>query len=309
MLAGPSLRLLVPLLLACSAAGQEAPVDMWSYSSPGSWGRVFPFCSAPLHLQSPIALTVDRVVLMPPLKVLADPGAHDWEVEVGNDGRRLEMNVTMDARAHGATPTYPIQLVIDSAPLKGTYNLTMLHFHWGDRFGSPGSEHSAGDKFFDAEAHFVFFDASFPSLEAAQEVPGKVAVVAVLLNREGNFSGPMFPTFGLETNMAELSMRDSHFSFRADLRQLQALLRVVLSRMFTYFGSLTTPPCTPGVVWMVSSVETDISGTFLDCLATQVFQDRFRLQPLVNNRRPLQQRANRVVFKQISLGADGLLAK
>ena len=269
---------------------------------------MFPFCSAPHHLQSPIALTVDKVVLMPPLKVLAAPGAEDWEVEVGNDGRRVEFNVTMDSRARGATPTYPIQLVIDNAPLKGTYNLSMLHFHWGDRFGTPGSEHAAGDKFFDAEAHFVFFDTSFPSLEAAQQVPGKVAVVAVLLNREGNFSGPMFPTFGLENHMWGLATRGSHFSFRADLRQLQALLRVALSRMFTYFGSLTTPPCTPGVVWMVSSVETDISGTFLDCLTTQVFQDRFRLQPLVNNRRPLQRRANRIVFKQISIDADGLLA-
>ena len=42
----------------------------------------------------------------------------------------------------------------------GTYKLAQFHFHWGDHDGNPGSEHTMYGKQFDAELHFVHFNAA-----------------------------------------------------------------------------------------------------------------------------------------------------
>jgi carbonic anhydrase len=57
-------------------------------------------------------------------------------------------------------------------------------------------------------------------------------------------------------------------------------------RYFTYAGSLTTPPCTEGVTWIVAAVPEELSSKQLQLLTTQ----------LPNNARPTQPLGDRQVL-------------
>ena len=56
-------------------------------------------------------------------------------------------------------------------------------------------------------------------------------------------------------------------------------------RYFTYMGSLTTPPCSEGVLWMVMKTPVNISPEQINIFA--------RLYPM--NARPIQQVSGRLI--------------
>ncbi|HEU5296065.1 MAG TPA: carbonic anhydrase family protein [Burkholderiaceae bacterium] len=57
------------------------------------------------------------------------------------------------------------------------------------------------------------------------------------------------------------------------------------TRYYTYMGSLTTPPCSEGVLWMVMQQPVGVSAAQIDVFA--------RLYPM--NARPVQQAAGRLI--------------
>lgn len=107
---------------------------------------------------------------------------------------------------------------------------------------------------------------------------GQLAVVAVLL--EPGASNPV-----VDTVWTHLPL-DTHDRVRVPPEQLK--LNELLptdQRYYQYIGSLTTPPCTEGVLWLVLKSPVQISDAQYT-LFTQLFP---------NNARPLQQRNGRPV--------------
>ena len=139
------------------------------------------------------------------------------------------------------------------------FELLQFHFH------RPSEERIDGHQF-DMVAHLVHKDAE-----------GRLAVVAVLLER-----GSAHPLVQSVWNNLPLE-KGEEVPARApiDLNQLLPADR----RYFTYMGSLTTPPCSEGVLWMVMQQPVPMSAEQIDVFA--------RLYPM--NARPVQQAAGRLI--------------
>ncbi|HEY6513214.1 MAG TPA: carbonic anhydrase family protein [Burkholderiaceae bacterium] len=139
------------------------------------------------------------------------------------------------------------------------FELAQFHFH------RPSEERIDG-KPFDMAVHLVH-----------KELDGRLAVVAVLLER-----GSAHPLVQSVWNNLPLEKGDE-VSARTLLDLNQLLPRD--TRYFTYMGSLTTPPCSEGVLWMVMQQPVSVSAEQIDVFA--------RLYPM--NARPLQQAAGRLI--------------
>lgn len=140
-----------------------------------------------------------------------------------------------------------------------TYQLLQFHFH------RPSEERING-KAFEMVIHLVH-----------QDPEGKLAVVAVLLDK--GLENPLIQT--LWNHMPLEVDQDVTPAVAIDLNALLPENRAY----YTYMGSLTTPPCTEDVLWMVFKQPMPVSA---DQVA--IFSRLYR-----NNARPIQPSNNRLV--------------
>jgi carbonic anhydrase len=139
------------------------------------------------------------------------------------------------------------------------FDLVQFHFH------RPSEERIDGRQF-EMVAHLVHKD-----------LEGRLAVVAVLLDR-----GPAHAIVQNVWNNLPLE-KGEELAARGTLN-LTDLLPADRS-YFTYMGSLTTPPCSEGVLWMVLRTPVGVSTDQIGIFA--------RLYPM--NARPLQAAAGRLI--------------
>ena len=139
------------------------------------------------------------------------------------------------------------------------YDLVQFHFH------RPSEERIDGRQF-DMVAHLVHKDPE-----------GRLAVVAVLLDR-----GSAHPLVQAVWNNLPLEKGlEMVAQSEMDVSQLLPADR----RYFTYMGSLTTPPCSEGVLWMVMRQPMPVSQDQVGVFS--------RLYPM--NARPIQQASGRLI--------------
>jgi len=140
-----------------------------------------------------------------------------------------------------------------------TYELVQFHFH-------KPSEEKVNGQSFDMVVHLVH-----------KADDGKLAVVAVLLERgaENPFVQTLWNSLPLERN-SEVQVATA-----IDLNTLLPAGR----NYYTYMGSLTTPPCTEGVLWLVMKQPVAVSAEQIGIFS--------RLYP--RNARPIQPAAGRLV--------------
>lgn len=118
--------------------------------------------------------------------------------------------------------------------------LAQFHFH------TPG-EHLIDGKAAEMEAHFVF-----------QSDTGAIAVVGFMLNTDAATESGLFST--VMESVDEIAtpgsvVQTQALSFGKLVEHLNA------NDVLTYSGSLTTPPCSEGVSWLISSAPLSISAS------------------------------------------------
>ncbi|KAF8567521.1 hypothetical protein P879_04117, partial [Paragonimus westermani] len=135
--------------------------------------------------------------------------------------------------------------VLQSGPLTSEYHLVQFHFHWGSG-NTWGSEHLVNGVSSPAELHCVFINNKYVSNEAALTNPDGFTVVGVFL-QIGNRPNSTF-----ERLVCALSnMRNGDEKIIEPPLDLRKLLPNDLSKYYTYPGSLTTPPCSECVTWIL----------------------------------------------------------
>jgi carbonic anhydrase len=139
------------------------------------------------------------------------------------------------------------------------YELVQFHFH------RPSEERINGRQY-EMSVHLVHRDAE-----------GRLAVVAVVLER-----GAAQPVVQQVWNNLPLEKNETVAA--ATAIDLTALLPSDM-RYYTYMGSLTTPPCSEGVLWMVMQQPVPVSTAQIGIFS--------RLYPM--NARPVQQSAGRLI--------------
>ena len=139
------------------------------------------------------------------------------------------------------------------------YELLQFHFH------RPSEERVNGRQF-DMVAHLVHKDAE-----------GRLAVIAVLLDR-----GSAHPLVQTVWNNLPLEKGEE---VPAKVALDMSVLLPTDRSYFTYMGSLTTPPCSEGVLWMVMKEPVQISADQIGVFS--------RLYPM--NARPIQSASGRLI--------------
>ena len=139
------------------------------------------------------------------------------------------------------------------------YELVQFHFH------RPAEERINGRPF-DMDVHLVHKDPE-----------GRLAVVAVLLERGA--AQPVVQT--VWNNLPLEKGEEQPASVVLDLNHLLPADR----GYYTYMGSLTTPPCSEGVLWLVMRQPVPVSQRQVDIFA--------RLYPM--NARPVQSASGRLI--------------
>uniref|UniRef100_A0AAR2K2J6 protein-tyrosine-phosphatase n=1 Tax=Pygocentrus nattereri TaxID=42514 RepID=A0AAR2K2J6_PYGNA len=184
---------------------------------------------------------------------------------------------------------------VRGAGLPGRFKAEKVEFHWGQSNGSDGSEHSINGRRFPVEMQIYMYNSDdFDSLNAAIREKRVIAAMAVFFQvRDNPAVDPII--HGLrgvvhhekETFLEPFVLRD--------------LLPSSIGSYYRYVGSLTTPPCSKVVEWIIFSRPVFLSYKQLEAfysIFTTEQQDHVKsVEYLRNNFRPLQSLDNREVFK------------
>ncbi|KAL6661283.1 hypothetical protein ACP70R_000667 [Stipagrostis hirtigluma subsp. patula] len=259
-------RLAVPalfaaaLLLAAAAPAARAQEETereeeFSYvpgeeNGPEHWGAIKPEWAAcgTGRMQSPIDLSHERVTLVRSLGYL-NHSYRAAEASIVNRGHDIMIRFQGDAGS----------LVINGT----AYYLRQLHWH------SP-TEHTVDGRRYDMELHMVHESAA-----------NKAAVIGILyeVGAPDAFLRKLEPFI---RRIADRRDREEHVGV-VDPRGARGRASVY----YRYMGSLTTPPCTEGVIWTIVKRVRTVSKHQMELLRDAVHDD------MEKNARPVQETNHR----------------
>ena len=237
-----------------SYSGDTGP-ENWSELSPN-----FAMCQAGKH-QSPINITSGSDVDLPELEMDYSTAA----INFVNNGHAVQTNFGAgNTLANDYHEIAPYQAHVNYSTgssinhLDSTYELKQFHFH------SP-SEHTLNGEHMPVEIHFVHGDDN-----------GHLAVVAV------------FATEGAANpEIAKLwqHLPDEEGQSNELGQQIQASGLLPSSKHYYFYqGSLTTPPCTEGVRWVVMQEPIKMSAEQIEALQEAIGFDNYRPTQALNGR-------------------------
>uniref|UniRef100_A0A8P0NQS1 Carbonic anhydrase n=1 Tax=Canis lupus familiaris TaxID=9615 RepID=A0A8P0NQS1_CANLF len=264
--------------LGCRGRAKRARwLQCGSGAGPSQWHKLYPIAQG--DRQSPINIVSSQAVYSPSLKPLELSYEACISLSITNNGHsvQVDFNDSDDRTA------------VTGGPLDGPYRLKQLHFHWGKKH-SVGSEHTVDGKSFPSELHLVHWNAKkYSTFGEAASAPDGLAVVGIFLE-----TGDEHPSMNRLTDalyMVRFKGTKAQFSCFNPKCLLPA------SRHYwTYPGSLTTPPLSESVTWIVLREPISISERQMEKFRSLLFtsEEDERIH-MVNNFRPPQPLKGRVV--------------
>nr|CAD7407272.1 unnamed protein product [Timema poppensis] len=289
--------------------------DYFPKQGPPSWNEKFPDCGG--LAQSPININAHQTVpkVYKPLHFRGYIGRQEGDATIANNGHSACAQRREDDTRDSTSRSFPQALApaqcpelgdtvqansvaivlerrdeakptVSGGPLKGTYNLSQILFHWG-KSNKYGSEHTINNSSYAMEVHLVHHNKKFPSIkEALDFVP------------DGDESSKTWDFEKIVEKLPDISKPESvtHMKQNDAVRWFIKKLNNPYKDedYYTYTGSMTTPPCTEEVTWIVYSRPI---GLLPDHLA-EFRQLRTRdSNELTLNLRPVQDKNGRDIYR------------
>ncbi|KAI4534131.1 hypothetical protein MG293_014991 [Ovis ammon polii] len=188
---------------------------------------------------------------------------------------------------------------ISGGPLENHYRLKQFHFHWG-AVNEWGSEHTVDDHVYPAELHLVHWNAvKYQNYTDAVTGADGLAVVGVFLKLGARHKELQ----ELVAVLPDIKHKDA----RAALGPFQPSCLLPACRDYwTYPGSLTTPPLSESVTWIIHKKPIEVAQDQLAAFRSLLFSvPGEEEKAMVNNYRPLQPLMNRKVRSSFQATHEG----
>lgn len=255
--------------------------ESFEYSEQCEWGQKFPECVG--DHQSPIELNCQDATEfkdVPPMRfhcyTRTIPG-ESWILK--NTGYTVQLSIC---------PHYNLKPKVDGGFLPGVFDFVSLHFHWGST-DRQGSEHVLNDKRFALEMHLLHKNDKYCSYEEAANQKDGLLVISVLFKRAKDIK--FSPIFNIVDRLEDVTDFGNETRFDEGF-SLASLFPIKKNKYFTYQGSITVPPCSETVTWVVFPQYLPIS-----CGELKEFRKLkdCKGEPLVDNFRRTQPIEDRIV--------------
>uniref|UniRef100_A0A1A9WYK7 Carbonic anhydrase n=1 Tax=Glossina brevipalpis TaxID=37001 RepID=A0A1A9WYK7_9MUSC len=206
------------------------------------WYSRYPQCLG--HKQSPIAIFRHKSIdiIVPPIFFglydipMAEP------IILHNSGHTVQFQIP--------------KTVLDEKPfitggiLEGTFIVEQAHFHWGSAT-RKGSEHMLNGHRYDLEMHIVHHNSKFADVNTARHFENGVAVIALLFKivkiNDIGYTGLDL----IYKNLKSIQFHNTTIKAEEIISLGSLLGNIDRNDFYTYHGSLTTPPCSETVTWII----------------------------------------------------------
>ncbi|RUS71296.1 hypothetical protein EGW08_020939 [Elysia chlorotica] len=213
------------------------------------WSMYYPEASgtsqSPIDLNSNEAIYEQRLADRP-LKFMYSTSR---ETEVLNNGYTLVVFPRYKQVDSGLRIESIGRSVLSGGPLPddGEYELSEIRFHWGKE-NDRGSEHLINHKAFPMEVQFVHWNTSkYGSIEEAVGSKNGIAIVTMFGQIGREHCGLRIVAEALE----DILYKGRQKTLSGPFNPSTFLPDPALWDYWTYEGSLTTPPCSENVTWIV----------------------------------------------------------